>query len=157
MKPFKTQSSTFNLILTQEEGGRWLIPITLEALTPNSDDQIVLESNIMTTSNISFKMTNTEKKVTPFRAYLLHGSAHEFSIDPPGGMLARYGSSTGTNIYVAFTPIEYEGKDKTARLIVETDVMYWSYDLVGRLPKYLPPQGKGQQGNVKELTVKNKK
>jgi hypothetical protein len=79
----------------------------------------------MSTSSVSFKITNKDKKLVPFTAYLtpdsgnsLNNSAHEFSVEPQSGILAKYGSK-GTDIKISFTPVEY-GKDKTGKLVIET-------------------------------------
>lgn len=62
----------------------------------------------------------------------------EFAVTPKTGILASHGTE-GTRFTISFTPVEY-GKIRKAKLIIETDEMYWSYIIKGILPKYKPPQ-----------------
>ena len=65
MKPFKC---SFDLLITKREGSRWRYKVLLEGTDPEVDDIIEIESNLMVTSSVSFKMTNTEKVAAPFKA-----------------------------------------------------------------------------------------
>jgi hypothetical protein len=40
---------------------------------------------------------------------------------------------------VTFTPVEY-GKMKVGKLIVQTELKYWSFKVEGTFPKYEPPK-----------------
>ncbi len=40
---------------------------------------------------------------------------------------------------MAFTPLNY-GKERTGRLVIETEDMQWAYEVVGILPRYSPPK-----------------
>lgn len=63
---------------------------------------------------------------------------------PKHGYLAPFGS-LGTAFTIEFAPMNYR-KLYTGKLVIETDDMYWSFEVTGKLPKYIP----------KALTVKAK-
>jgi len=65
MKPGK---AVFDFVIVRQEGARWRYRIILEGTEPEPDDIIDIESNLLVTSTISFKMTNTDKSVAPFKA-----------------------------------------------------------------------------------------
>jgi hypothetical protein len=48
--------------------------------------------------------------------YIYNYIAHEFSVEPKEGQLAKFGSK-GTNFFVSFTPVEY-GKEKKGKLVI---------------------------------------
>jgi len=47
----------------------------------------------------------------------------EFNVIPKEGMLDPYGRE-GTTFVISFTPMQY-GKIKNAKLIIQTEEMYW--------------------------------
>lgn len=51
-------------------------------------------------------MTNTDKSAAQFKAKFTSDSAHEFSVEPKEGQLAKFGAK-GTNFFISFTPVEY--------------------------------------------------
>jgi hypothetical protein len=90
---------------------------------------------------MTFKLTNISKRVSAeFKAYFSPESDSEFTISPEEGILAKHGSD-GTAFVISFTPVEY-GKEKLAKLIIETKQMYWSFSVKGTFPKYKKPRAK---------------
>lgn len=73
--------------------------------------------------SVSFKLTNRAKSFATFSARYTGESDPEFAVTPATGILEPYGRD-GTNFTLSFAPVEY-GKAKTAKLIIETEDMYW--------------------------------
>lgn len=87
------------------------------------DDIIVMESEINKVNKVSFRLTNRFEEFAQFKAYFTPQSNNEFTVEPLVGMLEPFGKK-GTEFKVAFKPREY-GKRKEAKLIIETDQIYW--------------------------------
>lgn len=88
-------------------------------------------------SELTFKLTNTNKHSCAFKAYLEDTSDIVFDVEPKRGILEPYGRA-GTNFRITFKPVEVFIRYK-GMVIIETEQMYWSFQVVGRLPKYNPP------------------
>ena len=95
----------------------------LEALEPDVDDIISIESPLLVTTSVAFKLTNRVKSEAFFTVKFTSDSANEFSIEPKEGVLPSFGHE-GRKFIVSFTPIEY-GKEKKGKLKIETEDMYW--------------------------------
>jgi hypothetical protein len=95
--------------------------VIFEALDPEIDDSIVIQSPLHKTSSVSFKLSNHLKSFADFHAFFTTDSAAEFTVYPKSGQLEPYGKE-GTNFIVSFTPTEY-GKAKTGRLVIQTEEM----------------------------------
>lgn len=95
----------------------------LESLPPHEDDIIVLSAPLESVDSVSFKLTNRAKSFATFSAKYTPDSDPEFTVSPSTGILEPYGRN-GTNFTLTFSPVEY-GKAKTAKLIIETEDMYW--------------------------------
>lgn len=67
-KPMKPGKVSFDFLVTRHEGSRWRFKINLEGTEPEPDDFIEIESSLLVTSTISFKMTNTDKSAAQFKA-----------------------------------------------------------------------------------------
>ncbi|KAL4497051.1 hypothetical protein ABPG72_002207 [Tetrahymena utriculariae] len=134
MKPFKTN---IDFIIHRKMGGLWKFKITLESSPPNEDDIIVLSAPLDTVDTVSFRLTNRFKTFATFSAKFTPESDPEFAVTPSTGILEPYGRD-GTLFTISFSPVEY-GKAKAGKLIIETDEMFWSYQIKGVLPKYDPP------------------
>ena len=77
MKPGK---ASFDFLVTRKEGSRWRYRVQLEGTEPEPDDMIEIESNLLVTSSISFKMTNHEKVTSQFKAKFTSDSGIFLSI-----------------------------------------------------------------------------
>lgn len=72
---------------------------------------------------MSFRLTNRVEEIANFKAYFTPDSNPEFTVEPISGLLEPHGKK-GTEFKVGFKPKEY-GIRKEAKLIIETDAMYW--------------------------------
>lgn len=128
-------------IIYKSSGGRWKFNVIFEALDPEVDDSIVIQSPLNKTSSVSFKLSNHLKSFADFNAFFTTDSAAEFTVYPKNGQLEPYGKD-GTNFIVSFTPTEY-GKAKTGRLVIQTEEMQWNYEIKGSHPHYQIPKVQG--------------
>jgi hypothetical protein len=113
LRPFKSQ---VEFIVYKASGGRWKFNVIFEALDPEVDDVIVIQSPLQKTSSVSFRLSNHLKTFADFNAFFTGDSATEFTVYPKSGQLEPYGKE-GTNFIVSFTPTEY-GKAKTGKLVI---------------------------------------
>jgi hypothetical protein len=65
MKPGKAM---FDFLVMREEGSRWRFRVQVEGTEPEPDDVIEIESGLLVTSTINFKMTNSDKTSAQFKA-----------------------------------------------------------------------------------------
>lgn len=161
LRPFKAQSE---FLVSKPSGGRWRFGVILEATDADVDDTIEIKSPLHKTSSVSFKLCNHTRIYADFQAFFTHDSATEFSVYPKSGLLEPFGKE-GTNFIVSFTPTEY-GKNKTGKLIIQTEEMQWyciivivnrAYQIKGSHPEYkVPKPGGGRLDNKlgKELESK---
>ena len=82
MRPFKTQ---VEFIIYKSSGGRWKFNAVFEALEPEMDDIITIQSPLHKTSSVSFRLTNHMKQPADFVAHFTSDSAHEFAVHPKQG------------------------------------------------------------------------
>lgn len=113
LRPFKTATE---FIIYKSSGGRWKFNVLFEALEPEVDDVIIIQSPLHKTSSVSFRLTNHMKTFAEFSAFFTTDSAPEFVVYPKSGLLEPYGKD-GTNFIVSFTPTEY-GKMKMGILVI---------------------------------------
>ncbi|XP_012585704.1 PREDICTED: calponin homology domain-containing protein 2 [Condylura cristata] len=133
-KPLRTQ---ITLKLECITDGIWMFPIMLVATEPDVDDVIDIEGvGLFKESIIDFRMTSQTRETEPFTAYFLPGSDPEFFVKPRAGELLPY-ESDGTLITVGFKPRMYSKKYK-ATLAIQTEDMYWLYEING-LPQVTTP------------------
>ena len=118
LRPFKTNTE---FIIYKSSGGRWKFNVIFEALEPEVDDTIVIQSPLHKTSSVSFKLNNHLKSYAEFIAFFTPDSAPEFIVYPKNGQLEPYGKD-GTNFIISFTPTEY-GKAKVGRMVIQTEEM----------------------------------
>jgi len=152
LRPFKTQTE---FIVYKSSGGRWKFNAIFEALEPEVDDIITIQSPLHKTSSVSFRLTNHMKAFAEFTAHFTGDSAAEFVCHPKQGLLEPYGKD-GTNFIVSFTPTEY-GKAKIGKLIIQTEEMQWTYEIRGSHPQYkIPEVGGGRIANKlsKDVLIK---
>lgn len=143
LRPFKTSTE---FVIYKSTGGRWKFNVVFEALEPEVDDVIVIQSPLHKTSSVSFKLNNHMKCQAEFTAFFTPDSAPEFVVYPKSGLLEPYGKE-GTNFIVSFTPTEY-GKAKVGRMVIQTEEMQWTYEIRGSHPQYkIPEVGGGRIAN----------
>ncbi|EAR97253.2 flagellar associated protein (macronuclear) [Tetrahymena thermophila SB210] len=147
-KPYKPFKCIVDFLVLRENGGLWKFKISLEATVPNEDDIIILSAPIGEKDSVSFKIMNRFKSFATFHSHFTQESDVEFSVTPMTGLLEPAGGKNPTQFIITFTPLEY-GKVRQAKLIIETDEMYWSYVIKGVLPKYIPPQIQESRFNYK--------
>lgn len=58
-KPMKPCKVSFDFLITKQQGSRWRYRLNIEGTDPEVDDIIEIQSNLLVTSTVSFKMTNT--------------------------------------------------------------------------------------------------
>lgn len=97
--------------------------IFLEATEPELDDIITIHSPLNKTTSVSFKLNNRFKYKANFNCFFTPDSDPEFSVMPRNGELEGIGRE-GRTFVVSFTPVEY-GKERQARLVIETDELLW--------------------------------
>ena len=140
-EPLRPYRTTVELLVYKSSGGRWKYNVLLDAIEPEEDDTIIIESQMNKTASVAFKLTNQFKAFAEFDAKFTPDSDATFSVSPSHGILEPYGRE-GTTIIVSFTPTEY-GAPKTGKLLIQTDEMLWSYKLIGRHPSYKVPEPEG--------------
>jgi len=138
LRPFKAQTE---LLVSKSSGGRWRFAAIFEATDPETDDVIEIKSPLHKTSSVSFRLCNHTRTYADFQAFFTHDSATEFSVFPKSGVLEPFGKD-GTNFIVSFTPTEY-GKNKTGKLVIQTEEMQWTYEIRGSHPEYKVPKPAG--------------
>ena len=145
-EPLRSFKTSLEFVVYKSSGGRWKFNMVFEAIDPEVDDIIVIQSPLQKTSSVSFKLTNHLKAYAEFNAFFTADSAAEFLVYPKTGLLEPYGKE-GTNFIVSFTPTEY-GKAKVGRLIIQTEEMQWTYEIRGSHPHYkIPEVGGGRIQN----------
>lgn len=122
--------------LVHNELIKYQLVMRLEGLVPPVDDRISLHCELESLASINFRLTNKAKEYKQFEAYFTVDSHLELSVAPKHGYLAPFGS-LGTAFTIEFAPTNYR-KIYTGKLVIETDDMYWSFEVTGRLPKYTP-------------------
>jgi len=88
LRPFK---SNVEFIVYKSSGGRWKFNMIFEAVDPEVDDVITIQSPLHKTSSVSFKLTNHLKAFAEFTAFFTADSAAEFIVYPKTGLLEPYG------------------------------------------------------------------
>ncbi|XP_077000992.1 cilia- and flagella-associated protein 47 isoform X2 [Tamandua tetradactyla] len=137
--PTKPMWTDIILKLESVTDGIWTFPITLIATEPDIDDVIDIEGiGLFKESFMDFRLTSQKRNPAPFTAYFLPGSDPEFSVKPQIGELLPF-NTKGTLIKVGFRPQMYSRKYK-ATLVIQTEDMYWLYDINGLPQVTMPPQ-----------------
>ena len=62
-----------------------------EALDPEVDDVIIIQSPLHKTSSVSFKLSNHMRTFAEFNSFFTPDSAPEFVVYPKTGLLEPYG------------------------------------------------------------------
>ncbi|XP_051799231.1 cilia- and flagella-associated protein 47 isoform X2 [Acanthochromis polyacanthus] len=136
--PLRTCRSSGVLAVQSVSGQLWEFPITLTATNPQVDDVILTETTELgKTSAVGFRLTSTSRRPKSFTAEFLPGSSSEFTVTPVSGILPPV-DSTGLLFTVSFTPTT-SCKRHTARLLIQTADMRWTYEVRGKTPDDSPP------------------
>ena len=133
-EPLRVFVSTIDMILECKNHGRWRIKVDVEALEPEPDDVVNLVAAVGETDKVSFRLSNRFLGYSNFQAYFSARSSPNFTITPPTGVLAPFGSD-GTQFVVTFSPVEY-GPMERAQLTIQTEETQWNYDVTGSYPRY---------------------
>lgn len=126
-----------NLLINQASGGRWRFDLKLEATEPEVDDTISIQSPLNKPASVAFRLCNHTNAYAEFDAFFDAESAYEFTVQPTSGVLEPSGT-TGTTFIITYKPTEY-GKPVQGKLIIQTQEVYWSYQVRGTHPKYSAP------------------
>ncbi|XP_066106636.1 cilia- and flagella-associated protein 47 [Saccopteryx bilineata] len=120
--------------------GIWNFPVTLVATDPETEDVIhIAGSGLCKESVTELLLLGRKSKAVPFSAYFQPGSDPEFFVRPESGEIPPR-DSDGIILLVGFKPQMY-GKKYNSKLVVETDDMYYLYEVIG-IPEVptVPPQ-----------------
>ena len=136
-EPLRPFSTTVELVIEKETGGRWRYEIQLEATEPDIDDVIKIESPLNRTSSVSFKIHNQFMTHAPFTAEFTSSSSLAFTVSPVAGTLEPYGKE-GQELVISYTPTEY-GKMQAGTLVIVTEDFQWTYNVEGTHMEYKVP------------------
>ncbi|KAM8753166.1 cilia- and flagella-associated protein 47 [Rhynchonycteris naso] len=120
--------------------GIWNFPVTLIATDPEVEDVIHIAGNGLCKESVTeLLLSGRKSKAVPFTAYFQPGSDPEFFVRPESGEIPPY-DSDGITLLVGFKPQMY-GKKYKSKLVVETEDMYYLYEVNGtpEVPT-VPPQ-----------------
>ena len=90
-EPLRSFKTNLEFVIYKSSGGRWKFNMVFEAMEPEVDDVIVIQSPLQKTSSVSFKLTNHLKAFAEFTAFFTADSAAEFLVYPKTGLLEPYG------------------------------------------------------------------
>jgi len=135
--PLRPFVAMCNLVITRASGGRWRYDLKLEATEPEVDDTISIQSPLNKPASVAFRLSNHTSVYSEFDAFFDAESAYEFTVQPTSGVLEPAGTS-GTTFVITYKPTEY-GKPVQGKLIIQTEDVYWSYQVRGTHPKYSAP------------------
>lgn len=127
--PLKTiKEKAFNILLVSDKVKFRIVCFVRVLPAPIDDTVIIRTSEVNETAVTVFRLTNTIKEPTPFRAYF-ERNMEELSVEPAQGVLEAYGKS-GTPISLKFKA-EVNNKRVEDRLVVETECMEWAFRVIG--------------------------
>merc|ERR1712226_1108062 len=157
-RPHKPIQETVFLVVTSATGGVWKFHMQLKATDPPTDGTLVIKAiGLDKVAHRTIKLHANVSRPESFKAFFSSTSPDPaaFSVHPTVGQLLprhfgegeiteesrREGSaSTPSNLFtVGFQPNTY-GKTYRATLVIQTKFNHWSYELIGTLPDYHPPQ-----------------
>merc|ERR1712226_937721 len=170
-RPHKPIQETVFLVVTSATGGVGKFPMQLRATDPPTDDTLVIKAiGLDKMAQRTIKLQANVSRPESFKAFFPSTSPDPaaFSVHPTVGQLLprhfgegeiteesrREGSaSTPSNLFtVGFQPNTY-GKTYRATLVVQTKFNHWSYELIGTLPDYHPPQIQANPSSYPNATI----
>ena len=154
MRPF---TQTIHISVKNPIGQKWQFPLELISELGTPVDKIILETHLNKTLTSKIKIPFLFRTKTPFHAYFASGSASEFSLTSEHGMIEPFPSSNTTilPVEILFTPKMY-GKIFKALLVVDTLDSQFLFDVVGKIPEYVPPviKGKGKIDTTRDEEIR---
>ena len=106
--------------------------IDLDATEPEPDDTIRLTAAVGSTDKVMIRLSNRFLGYSTFQAYFTAKSSPHFTVSPSSGVLAPFGVD-GTPFIITYSPLKYASRE-LATLIVTTDDIQWSYEVIGQYP-----------------------
>ena len=131
-EPLRSFASQVELVVECKNRGRWRAQVELEAGDPEADDVIALVAPVGGSDQVKFRLSNRFLGFSNFNAYFMPKSSPHFTVSPPSGVLAPYGSD-GSEFVITFKPVTY-GIREVAYLTIVTDDAQWNYEVVGDYP-----------------------
>jgi len=131
-EPLRAFASQLELVIECKNKGRWRAQIGLEASDPEPDDIVNLIAPVNGTDKVKFRLSNRFLGFSNFTAYFHPKSSPHFSVSPPSGVLAPFGSD-GSEFVISFSPVTY-GIKEVAYLTIVTDDAQWNYEVRGEYP-----------------------
>jgi hypothetical protein len=109
LEPLRTFLASVEVVITCRNRGKWRVKVDLDATDPEPDDVIRLVAPVGGSDSVSFRLNNRFLGYSAFQAYYSAKSSPHFSVQPPVGTLAPFGSTAegGTSFVVSFAPLEY--------------------------------------------------
>jgi hypothetical protein len=147
---FQVLRTKVDFVINKRSGGRWRFELHLEATEPDLDGTLQFEALVgyFHTEYVEIANASPNGPPMPFQAYFSAESPMVFTVSPEEGVLV---GDTPTTLAVTYAPSEF-GKEKTVgRLVACTEDMQWTFDLEGRMPKYVPPSGRATIQNEQRL------
>ncbi|CAL6041398.1 Conserved_hypothetical protein [Hexamita inflata] len=145
--PLKSFACDVLLVLNQQEGGRYKLPLSLFAATPQPEGTITVElPNGSTPGEYIFQHCNILNVYSEFRAYFTPSSSERFSVSPQSGILEpsqQTGIATVQNGKATTFRIGCQTGTNNARgqLVIETKDIVFMWDVISGYKKYVPPVG----------------
>ncbi|XP_030670029.1 cilia- and flagella-associated protein 47-like [Nomascus leucogenys] len=137
--PKKPLRSHITLKIECVTEGIWKFPIMLIATEPDTDAVIDIEGvSLFKESVFEFRLKSQTRNPEPFTAHFLPGSDLEFFVKPQAGELLPF-NTNGTLITVGFKP-KMSCRKYKATLVIQTEEMYWKYEINGLFPTTVPPK-----------------
>lgn len=137
--PMRPCNGSAQLRVKNPLGQEWQFDLSCVAERGKPIDTLQIESLLNKTGEASVTIPTTFRTQTPFHAYMIAGSASEFSAVPEHGFIEPGpGPGTETPIKIVFAPKMY-GKVLRGVLVIDTLDAQFLYDVVGKTPEYVPP------------------
>ncbi|EAY22425.1 hypothetical protein TVAG_379040 [Trichomonas vaginalis G3] len=137
--PMRPCNGTAQLRVKNPLGQEWQFDLTCTAERGKPIDTLQIESLLNKTGEVSITLPTVFRSQTPFHAYMISGSASEFTATPEHGFIEpQPGPNTETSIKIIFAPKMY-GKVLRGMLVIDTLDAQFLFDVVGKTPEYVPP------------------
>lgn len=141
--PKRPIETVLQLVIVNPMSQHWVFDIDIHIGVGDIEGEIHLETvlNVATSAKVYINQELPDK--TPFHAYLVSGSASEFTISKSEGFIETELSTNSKVIShlpfeIIFTPRIY-GKVMKALLVVDTLEQQFLWSVYGTIPRYVPP------------------